>query len=171
MCASIITAAKVSNNGWSVEPHVAEEIFEKLIAKHKVEVIREARLASVEKSGRRIRAITLDQAPVDSRGAPAAQPQEKSFLVVEAAMFMDCSYEGDLLAGVGVSRRSDREGRDEFNESYGGVCYTGLATERAKESKAAKIPLRIDSYVRPGDPTSGLLPFVSATALAAGRCS
>lgn len=160
-------AAKVPNNGWSVEPHVAEELFEKLIAKHKVEVIREARLAAVEKSGRRIRSITLDKAPVDSRGAPAALPQEKNFLVIEAAMFMDCSYEGDLLAGAGVSHRSDREGRDEFNESYAGVGYSELTTERAKDSQAAKIPLRIDPYVRPGDPASGLLPFVSPTALKA----
>lgn len=160
-------AAKISNNGWSVEPHVAEELFEKLIARHKVEVIRETRLASVEKSGRRIRSITLDQAPVDLRGAPAAQPQEKNFLVVEAAMFLDCSYEGDLLAGAGVGHRSDREGRDEFNESYAGISYAEIATERAKDSKAAKIPLRIDPYVRPGDPASGLLPLVSAAALAA----
>ncbi|MDB6019540.1 MAG: FAD-dependent oxidoreductase [Pedosphaera sp.] len=157
--------AKVSNNGWSVEPHVAEEIFEKLIAQHKVEVIRETRLAAVKKSGRRIRSITLDKAPVDSRGAPAALPQERSFLVIEAAMFMDCSYEGDLLAGVGVSHRSDREGHDEFNEKYAGVSYTELATEQAKDPKAVKIPLRIDPYVRPGDPASGLIPFVSPAAL------
>src|SRR5882757_7612444 len=43
-------AAKIANNGWSVEPHVAEELFERLLTKHKVEVIREARLASVQKS-------------------------------------------------------------------------------------------------------------------------
>ncbi len=160
-------AAKIPNNGWSVEPHVAEELFEKLIAKHKVEVIREARLASVDKDGKRIRSITLDQAPVDSRGAPAALPQEKKFLVIEAAMFMDCSYEGDLLAAAGVSHRSDREGRNEFDEEYAGVGYSEIATERANGSQAAKIPLRIDPYVRPGDPASGLLPFVSAATLTA----
>jgi hypothetical protein len=158
-------AEKISNNGWSVEPHVAEELFEKLIAKHKIEVVREARLAAVEKNGRRIRSVTLDKAPVNSRGAPVAEPQEKNFLIIEATMFMDCSYEGDLLAGAGVSHRSDREGRDEYNESYAGVGYTELTTKRAKDSKAAKIPLRVDPYVRPGDSTSGLLPFVSASSL------
>ncbi len=163
-------AAKVPSNGWSVEPHVAEELFEQLIAKNKVDVIRETRLASVQKSGRRIRSITLDKAPVDLRGAPAAQPQEKNYLTVEAAVFMDCSYEGDLLAGAGVSHRTDREGRDEFGESFAGVCYTPLASERAEGSgnsrKTAKKLLRIDPYVRPGDSSSGLLPFVSASSLA-----
>jgi hypothetical protein len=158
-------AKKISTDGWSVEPQVAEEFFERLIAKYKVEVIREARLASVEKSGRRIRSITLDKAPVDSHGAPVAQPQEKNFLVVEAALFMDCSYEGDLLAAAGVSHRTDREGRDEFNESYAGVSYDEIATERAGDSKVAKIPLRLDSFVRSGDSASGLLPFVSAASL------
>lgn len=156
----------ISNNGWSVEPHVAEELFERQIAAHKIEVIREARLASVKKDGRRIRSITLDKAPVDALGAPVAAPLEKNFLTVEAAMFMDCSYEGDLLAGAGVSHRTDREGRDEFDESYAGVCYSPVATNRARDGKAEKLLLRIDPYVRPGNPASGLLPFVSAAPLA-----
>ncbi len=164
-------AAKVSTNGWSVEPHVAEALFERLIARHKVEVIRETRLASVQKDGRRIASITLDQAPVDLRGAPAVTPQERNYLVIKAAMFLDCSYEGDLLAGAGVRHRTDREGREEFGESFAGVCYTVLASERIEGAgdarKTVPKPLRIDPYVRPGDPASGLLPYVAATALAA----
>jgi len=163
-------ARKIPNNGWSVEPHVAEELFEKLIAQYKVEVVRESRLAAIEKTGRRIRSITLDKAPVDSRGAPSPEPQEKNYLTVEAAMFMDCSYEGDLLAAANVSYRTDREGREEFNESYAGMNYSEVSTERAKNSKALKIPLRIDPFVRPGNLASGLLPFVSASPLlAAGQ--
>jgi len=124
-------------------------------------------MSAVEKSGRRIRSITLDKAPVDSHGAPSPQPLEKNFLTVEAAIFIDCSYEGDLLAGAGVSHRTDREGRDEFNESFAGVSFAEISTERAGNSKAAQIPLRIDPFVRPGDPSSGLLPFVSASPLTA----
>jgi hypothetical protein len=124
-------------------------------------------MSAVEKSERRIRSITLDKAPVDSHGAPSPQPLEKNFLTVEAAMFIDCSYEGDLLAGAGVSHRTDREGRDEFNESFAGVSFAEISTERAGNSKAAQIPLRIDPFVRPGGPSSGLLPFVSASPLPA----
>jgi len=162
-------AAKVSNNGWSVEPHVAEKLFEQLLAKHKVEVIREARLASVQKSGRRIGSITLDKAPVDSHGAPAAQAQERNFLTIEAAIFMDCSYEGDLLAGAGVKYRSDREGRDEYGENLAGISYAALSSDREEGSgnsrKTIKTPLSIDPYVRPGDSASGLLPMISASSL------
>jgi FAD dependent oxidoreductase len=158
------SAQKIPNNGWSVEPHVAEEHFDRLIT-DKIEVIREARLASVRKEGRRIRAISLDQAPVDTDGAPAPQPEERNFLTVEAAMFLDCSYEGDLLAAAGVTYRIGREGRDEFEENCAGICYSALSTEIARDPKNKKL-LHIDPFVRPGDSSSGLLPGISNTALA-----
>jgi hypothetical protein len=155
-------AQKISSNGWSVEPHVAEELFEKLIAKYKVEVVREARLSAVKMQHRRIRFITLDKAPVDAHGAPAAEAQEKKFLEVEAAMFIDCSYEGDLLARAGVSYRTDREGANEFKESFAGISYaapdTGVAGDH---TKAARKTLRLDPYRRAGDSSSGLLPFIT----------
>jgi hypothetical protein len=167
-------AAKVSSNGWSVEPQVAEELFEKLIRENRVEVIRETRLASVARDGRRLRTITLDKAPVDSRGAPSPTPQERNYLTVEAAMFLDCSYEGDLLAAAGVKFRTDREGRDEFGESYAGVCYSPIEGERnegaGNDRKPRKTVLRIDPFVRSGDSASGLLPLLSSAELApAGR--
>jgi hypothetical protein len=159
-------AQKIPSNGWSVEPHVAEELFEKLLASHKVEVIREARLSTVKMQHLRIRSITLDKAPVEEDGSPAGHPQEKKFLQVEAAMFIDCSYEGDLLAGAGVSYRTDREGADEFKESFAGISYaapdTGVAGDH---TKAARKTLRIDAYRRAGDATSGLLPYVTGGSL------
>jgi FAD dependent oxidoreductase len=155
-------AAKMSTNGWSVEPHVADDLFEQLIARHKVEVIREARLSSVQKDGRRLRSLTLDRAPVDRHGAPPARSQEPGWLTVEARVFIDCSYEGDLLAAADVSHRTDREGRDEFGESLAGVCYAPLSSERVDGSrKTISAPVRIDPYIRPGDSASGLLPLVS----------
>jgi hypothetical protein len=156
-------AQKIPNNGWSVEPHVAEEHFDRLIS-DKVEVIREARLASVKMNGRRIRSISLDKAPVDAHGTPSSEPEERDFLTVEAAMFLDCSYEGDLLAAAGVSFRVDREGRNEFQESCAGVCYSATSTEIAHDSKGKKL-LHIDPFVRPGDPSSGFLPGIANTAL------
>jgi hypothetical protein len=153
-------AEKISSNGWSVEPHVAEEFFEKLIAKHKVEVVREARLSAVKMHRRRIRSLTLDKAPVDAHGAPASEPLEKKFLEVEAAIFIDCSYEGDLLAGAGVHYRTDREGADEFKESFAGISYAEPTTEVAGK-RTKKKTLHIDPYRRPGEPGSGLLPFVT----------
>jgi len=162
-------AAGIANSGWSVEPHVAEEMFEKLIARHKVEVIRESRLASVQKNGRRIRSITLDKAPVDSHGAPVADPVERNYLTVEAAMFMDCSYEGDLLARAGVSCRTDRESREEYDESIAGVCFAPVENQRFEGSggsrKTVRTPVKIDPWLRPGDSSSGLIPFVASPSL------
>ncbi|HEU5069821.1 MAG TPA: FAD-dependent oxidoreductase [Verrucomicrobiae bacterium] len=159
--------AGITTNGWSVEPHVAEQCFEQLIAESHVEVLRETRLAAVDKDGRRLHSLTLDRAPVDARGAPAPEPQERASLIVEAAMFIDCSYEGDLLARAGVSWRSDREGRAEHGENLAGVCYARLVSERNNGPKheAKQTRLRLDPYVRPGDSASGLLPLVSAAAL------
>lgn len=159
-------AQKIKSNGWSVEPSVAEEHFEKLIANNKAEVLREARLSAVKMRHRRIYSITLDKAPVDSDGAPAGKPQEKKFLEVEAAIFIDCSYEGDLMARAGVSYRTDREGANEFKESFAGISYatpdTGVAGDH---TKAARKTLHIDPYRRAKDSSSGLLPFVFGDAL------
>ena len=162
-------AAGILHSDWSVEPHVAENMFERLIAQYKVEVIRESRLASVQKSGRRITSLAFDKAPVDAHGAPAPAPQEGSYLTVAAAMFIDASYEGDLLAGAGVSFRTDRESREEFGESFAGAAYGPFENEKFEAAdstrKIVKTPVRIDPYVRPGDSASGRIPFVAASPL------
>lgn len=169
---SYYAAKNIRTNGWSVEPHVAELLFEKILAHKNIEIVREARLSSVSKSGRRIRSVTLDKAPVDSHGSPTPEPLERDFLSVEAAVFIDCSYEGDLMARAGVSYRTDREGGDEYGESLAGICYEQPASERvvqsrnSKGSQASAVPLQIDPYIRPGDSASGLIPLVSS-ALAA----
>jgi hypothetical protein len=169
---SYYAAANVKSNGWSVEPHVAEMFFEKMLAERHVEVVREARLVSVKMDGRRISSITLDKAPVDSHGGPVAQPMESNFMSIEGAMFMDCSYEGDLLAFAGVSHRTDREGRDEYGESLAGIRYALPTSERmvtdaaSQKKKMLSVSLRIDPYVRPGDPSSGFIPLVSNSPLA-----
>jgi hypothetical protein len=145
----------IDTDGWHLEPHVAELIFDQWIAEHHVEVVREARLASIKKDGRRIRSVTLDKAPPDHRGAPAAVALEREFLDVDAAMFIDCSYEGDLLGLAGVTHRTDREGREEFGESLAGVR---LSSGSSGELRIGPV----DPYVRRGDAGSGLLPLISA---------
>lgn len=153
-------------NGWSVEPHVAEQIFEEWISKNKIEVLRESRISSVRKEKRRIHSITLDKGLVDHRGAPSPNAQEKKFVEIEAKMFLDCSYEGDLLAMAGVSFRTDREGRNEYGESLAGVKYlfpdsNGMfgPEDRKRPPKAL---LKLDPYRIPGKPSSGLLPLTSS---------
>ena len=73
------------------------------------------------KEGQSIRSITLDYAPVDKTGCPIPEPKKRNAITVSAKVFIDCSYEGDLLGMSGVSYTWGRESRDHYDESLGGV--------------------------------------------------
>ncbi len=116
--------------------------------------------------GNSIRSITLDYAPVDETGCPIPEPKKRNAVTVSAKVFIDCSYEGDLLAMSGVNYTWGRESREHYNESLAGVRPSLWVHD-------------IDPYVEPGKPESGLIPFVqdrklgplgSADALTMGYC-
>lgn len=71
----------------------------------------------------------------------------------EAKMFIDASYEGDLLAKAGVSFATGREANRTYNETFNGIRLNGVI---------GKDGVSIDPYITPGVPSSGLLPFVDA---------
>lgn len=126
---------------WIFEPHVAERIFEDLVSEHDVLVFRDAwldRERGVRKSGARVASITTT----------AGDTYAGSF-------FIDGSYEGDLMAAAGVSYRVGRESATEYGERWAGV---------RKDARHHKhfFPSAIDPYVVKGDPSSGLLPRISA---------
>lgn len=126
---------------WIFEPHVAERIFEDLVSEHDVLVFRDAwldRERGVRKSGARVASITT-----------------MSGDTYAGSFFIDASYEGDLMAAAGVSYRVGRESATEYGERWAGV---------RKEARHHKhfFPSAIDPYVVKGDPSSGLLPRISA---------
>ncbi len=123
------------------------EVFRELVKKYRIRVIYEHRVCTVQKEGASIRSITLDHAPPDALGCPIAAPTKAGAMKITARLFIDCSYEGDLMARAGVSYTWGRESHDEYDESLAGV-RPNLAV------------YDIDPYVTPGDPKSGLLPFV-----------
>lgn len=123
------------------------QLFLNLVGERKIKVIYEHRLARVEKGGTQIKALILDYAPPDSVGVPLPEPIKKAAARVTAEVFIDCSYEGDVMAFSGVSYTWGRESRDEYNESFAGVRLNLITYD-------------IDPYVIPGDSTSGLLPFI-----------
>ena len=94
-----------------------------------------------------IHSIILDYAPVDETGCPPPHPKQRSVIEVSAKVFIDCSYEGDLLAQSGVSYTWGRESREHYNESLAGVRPSLWVHD-------------IDPYLKPGNPKSGLIPFV-----------
>ena len=63
------------------------------------------------------------------------------------AMFVDASYEGDLMARAGVTWTAGREGNDVYGETLNGV--------QLHETHQFRAP--VDPYVIPGDPSTGLL--------------
>ncbi|MEO0509923.1 MAG: FAD-dependent oxidoreductase [Verrucomicrobiota bacterium] len=118
------------------------------------------------KEGNSIRAITLDYAPVDNTGCPIPEPKKLDAITVSANVFIDCSYEGDLLAMSGVGYTWGRESREHYDESLAGVRPSLWVHE-------------IDPYLEPGKPESGLIPFIqdrqmgpvgSADSLTMGYC-
>src|SRR5262245_1978790 len=73
--------------------------------------------------------------------------------IYRAKMFIDATYEGDLLAMAGVSFTFGREGTNVYGESLNGI--------RAS-TPAHQFTVNVDPYVVPGNPASGLLPFVQS---------
>ena len=139
------TARKILKDGLT-DPQY-RRLFADLAWEHGVEILYEHRVASVAKTGATITAITLDHAPPDRFGCPVAQPKTAGAVTVRARMFIDCSYEGDLMAKAGVSCTYGRESRDHYGESLAGV-------------RPAMAVYPVDPYVRPGEPRSGLLPLL-----------
>ena len=89
---------------WRFEPHVATKIFNKMLKKAKVKVYRESRIESAVKERGWIKELKT----VDGK-------------TITAKVFLDATYEGDLLALAGVPYVVGREAASEFDEIYGGV--------------------------------------------------
>jgi hypothetical protein len=123
---------------WTFEPHVAEKIMEELVVEYKIPVVRNERLDlknGVVRDGKHIASIRME-----------------SGATFGGRMFIDATYEGDLMAMAGVSYHVGREDNSTYNETLNGV-----QTRNATKHQFTK---PVDPYVKPGDPASGLLPGV-----------
>ncbi|MCX6221940.1 MAG: FAD-dependent oxidoreductase, partial [Bacteroidia bacterium] len=125
---------------WIFEPHVAETVFEELVKENNIRVLRNEwldREKGVEKVGGAIASIkTL---------------LGKRF---SGKMFIDATYEGDLMAAAGVSYFVGREANSVYNETYNGV-----QADIKERGHFFKDP--IDPYRIPGRKESGLLDGIS----------
>ena len=130
-----------------MSPKTLREDFEALLKQWDVRVIREHRIARCGKRGAAVAEAVFDRAPFDELGCPRAEPEAAGALRVRAKVFIDASYEGDLMARAGVSFRVGRESEAEFGEPHSGV--QPVMEER-----------EIDPFVVRGKPESGLLKWV-----------
>ncbi|TDW94991.1 FAD dependent oxidoreductase [Kribbella pratensis] len=133
--------------GFGNNPHDVQRAFQDWVAGAGIEVIFEHRARSVTRDGNRITAIHLETSGPDKWGAPLPASESVPGGDVRAAVFIDASYEGDLMALAGVPYRTGREARDAYGEDLAGVHPVTNWTP-------------IDPYVVPGDSTSGLLPLL-----------
>jgi hypothetical protein len=128
---------------WIFEPHVAEGIFEDLVREHDIRVVRDEwldRATGVTVADGRIAAIrTISGATYAGR------------------MFIDATYEGDLMAAAGVGYHVGREAMTTYGETWAGV-QTGVLHHR---QHYGVLDAGLSPYVVPGDPDSGVLPRVS----------
>jgi len=90
---------------WTFEPHVALRVTMQMLEEAGVTVLTERYLQSVKKGGRRITALVMGNG------------------TFSAKVYVDGSYEGDLMAAAGVDWMIGREGRDEFGEPLAGKQY------------------------------------------------
>lgn len=125
---------------WIFEPHVAEMIFEDFVRENEIQVLRDEwldRESGVQKeNGKIISLKTLSG---------------KTF---KGKVFIDATYEGDLLASAGVSYHVGRESNATYNETWNGV-QVGVFQHRHYFLQP------VSPYIMPGDSTSGLLPEIS----------
>lgn len=98
---------------WFHEPSVASGIFRKMLDEAGVTVLTNHRIKFVEKRGVRIHSLTCEN------GA-----------VFQARLFIDATYEGDLMAKAGVSYRVGREGAAEYGEKLAGVVPRKFSTRK-----------------------------------------
>jgi FAD dependent oxidoreductase len=122
---------------WLFEPHVAELVLREMLAEAKVPLL----------FGER-----LDPHGVEKQQARIASIRMESGRTFAGSIFIDATYEGDLMAQAGVSYRVGREANSVYGETLDGV--------QVKQAIHHQFVVPVDPYLVPGKPASGLLPGI-----------
>ncbi len=134
---------------WTFEPSAALSIMQDLVRDHEIPVIYHQRLdrtlvpnskamtTGVKKEGPRIIAMTME-----------------SGRTFRGRVFLDATYEGDLLAAAGVSYTVGRESNQTYGETLNGV--------QTRQARYHQFAPGVDPYKKAGDPQSGLLPGIDS---------
>ena len=138
---------------WTFEPSAALKVYDKMIKDSDIQIVYNQRLnrsTGVVKIDNNIKSITMESGNTYS-----------------GKMFLDVTYEGDLLAAAGVSYTVGREPNSKFGETLNGVqandtslTLTGGISHNARNHNLVE---RVDPYIVSGDPASGLLPGINPT--------
>ena len=127
---------------WDFRPSQAEALFLEMLREAGVQVLLERPLESAEMKNGRLVSVTLETAET-----------------IEAAMFIDATYEGDLLAAANVSYRVGREPANAYGESLAGQWQQVSWKDTYQFCR-----LPVSPYVEPNRPETGLLPEIASEA-------
>lgn len=129
----------VEDTMWTFEPKVATKIYDDMLKESKAVVVFGERLnlkSGVVKEGTKITKLVME-----------------SGRAFEGKMFIDATYEGDVMAKAGVSYHVGREANSLYGETINGLQTAGARSHQFNRE--------VDPYVKKGDPSSGLLPFIT----------
>ena len=137
---------------WTFEPSAALTVYHSMIKDLDIQVIYNQRLdrtTGVTKTGNAIKSIIMESG-------------DKYY----GRMFIDATYEGDLLAVAGVTYMIGREANAQYGESLNGVqandsslTLSGSLSANARHHNFVE---GVDPYIIPGDPSSGLIPGINS---------
>jgi hypothetical protein len=130
---------------WIFEPHAAEKVFEDFVSENDIQVFKDEWLD-------RNNGVQMENGKIISINTLSG----KTF---QGKMFIDATYEGDLMAAAKVGYHVGRESNETYGETWNGVQF-GVFQHRHYFYEP------ISPYLIPGDPSSGLLPEISDAQLA-----
>jgi hypothetical protein len=122
---------------FTFEPKVARQVFQEMLDEAGIAPLYNRKPTGVTTNLNRITRLHLDDGTV-----------------VRARMFIDATYEGDLMPLAGVSHTFGREAVAQYGETLNGIRGT---------TPSHQFSVAVDPYVVPGDATSGLLPLINGT--------
>jgi hypothetical protein len=137
---------------WTFEPSAALKIFKEMLSKESnITLVYNQRLnrkSGVKKTSGKITSIQME-----------------SGQVYQGKMFIDATYEGDLMAAAGVSYTVGRESNDQYGETLNGIQANKISLTLRKTISLNTYNHNfiegVDPYIKKGDPSSGLLPFIT----------
>ena len=133
---------------WTFEPSAALKIFNQWVRENRIELVYDQKLD---------RAPRNNQQPNISRGVKVSNQRIVEIImqsgeIYRGKMFIDATYEGDLMAAAGVSYTVGRESNDLYDETLNGV--------QVKNATHHQFQPKVDPYIEKGNPNSGLLPGI-----------
>lgn len=127
---------------WTFEPHVAEEAYRSWLLEAGIPVHYRQFAASAEMEGKRISALRMVNG-----------------FVIRASMFIDATYEGDLMNLAGVTHKIGREDNSTYDETLNG----------AQIHASHQFESPVDPYIETGNPASGILPGIETSVPVIGK--